>query len=414
MTTFASPSMAKPAKTASPVKRQTELSALTGLRFFAAVYVVFYHFSSTSIPKSLPALVNIFSLGYIAVGLFFLLSGFVLSYSYLRQPSASSPAQVSVDKRSFWVARIARIYPAYLLAFLLAAPFHIAGSIGVNGVRLGLQKLAFGGSLVLTLLQAWTPWTAWYWNIPAWSLSVEVFFYLCFPFVAPLVGRVRPKSSLWLIAALWLAGLAVPIAYCLLYPADLHVSLQRAQIAIETNPILRLPEFLAGISLGWIFVSGFRFSRRVASLLSIAALAVLLTIAAFSSFVPRPLFTNGLLVPVLGLLIFTLAHQSGILAKFLSHPILKLLGDASYAIYVLQFPVASLLRVTPGNCTFAKFFLYIVVLIFSSILTFFFVEQPMRSHIKTWLGRRDSSARKESTAPVVAQMSPEQIPAKAY
>jgi peptidoglycan/LPS O-acetylase OafA/YrhL len=390
MTTFAPSSLAKPAK--------TELSALTGLRFFAAVYVVFYHFATTPIPKSLPALVNIFSLGYVAVGLFFLLSGFVLSYSYLRQMSG-----LLIDKRSFWTARIARIYPAYLFAFLLAAPFQIAGSLGVNGLRVSLEKLTLGGSLVLTLLQSWTPWTAWYWNIPAWSLSVEVFFYFCFPFLAPLVARVRPQNSLWLIGALWVAGLAVPVAYCLLNPGDLHAPLQRSQIAIETNPLLRLPEFLIGVSLGWIFVSGFRLSSRLASGLSIAALSVLLIVAALSSLVPRPLFSNGLLAPLLGLLIFSLAHQSGLLAKFLSHPLLKLLGDASYAIYVLQFPVASLLGIRPENCTFAKFGIYLIALMIASVLTFFFIEQPLRVRIKDWLRRRGFSQRKETAVRVPAQ-----------
>jgi peptidoglycan/LPS O-acetylase OafA/YrhL len=392
MTTFALSNLAQPAK--------AELSALTGLRFFAAVYVVFYHFAATSIPKSLPAVVNIFALGYVAVGLFFLLSGFVLSYSYLRRLGG-----LSIDKRSFWTARMARIYPAYLLAFLLAAPFQIAGSIGVNGLRLGLEKLTLGGSLVLTLLQSWTPWTAWYWNIPAWSLSVEVFFYFCFPFLAPLVARVRPQNSLWLIGALWLAALAVPIAYCLLNPGDLHSPLQRSQIAIETNPLLRLPEFLIGVSLGWIFVSGFRFSSRLASGLSIAALSALLIAASLSSFVPRPLFSNGLLAPLLGLLIFSLAHQSGLLAKFLSHPLLKLLGDASYAIYVLQFPVASLLGIRPENCTFTKFSIYLIALIIASVLTFLFVEQPLRVRIKDWLGRRSFSQRRESGVPVTAQVT---------
>ncbi len=389
-----------------PVKRQTELSALTGLRFFAAFYVVIYHFISTSIPKSLPYLVNLFSVGYIAVGLFFLLSGFVLSYSYLRQSG-----DLSIDRRTFWTARIARIYPAYLLAFILAAPFQIVGSIGVNGLRIALEKLTVGGAMVLALLQAWTPWSAWYWNIPAWSLSVEVFFYFCFPFLAPLFGRLRAKSTLAVAAGLWLLGLAIPLAYSALNHVDFQPPLRYAQLAIETNPLLRLPEFLVGISLGWVFVSGVRFSARAAARLAIVALGACLAVLAISSSIPRPLLSNGFLVPILGLLIFTLAHQSGLLARFLSLPVLKLLGDASYAIYVLQFPIAACLRVVPGQCSFQRFVVYLVVLVLASVLTFFFVEQPLRIRIKQYLSRSVSAPNSKSSVPANAPLTTGQVTA---
>jgi len=398
--------MAKAARQPRPVKRQTELSALTGLRFFAAFYVVVYHFISPSLPKSLPAVVNIFSVGYTAVGLFFLLSGFVLSYSYLREPG-----RLSIDRRTFWIARIARIYPAYLFAFLLAAPFQIAGSVGVNGLRVGLEKLTVGGALVVALLQAWTPWSAWYWNIPAWSLSVEVFFYFCFPFLAPVLALLRPRGSIRLAAGLWLVGLAAPIAYCAFKHPDLQPPLGNVQLAIETNPLLRLPEFLVGILLGWIFVSGFRFSNRVAAWLSIFALGASLAAMSFSSLAPRPLFANGLLAPLMGLLIFSLAHQSGILAMFLSHPILKLLGDASYAVYVLQFPIASFFGIAPGHCTFARFACYLIVLVLVSVFTFFFIEQPLRVRIKQRLGGTNASSTAKTALPANAPVATGQVTA---
>src|SRR5579863_1305776 len=86
------------------------IRALTGLRFFAALHVVFYHYAVGLLPYPLSSVAKN---GYVAVGLFFVLSGFVLAYNYADRP---------MDIRTFWTARFARIYPAYLLAFVLIAP----------------------------------------------------------------------------------------------------------------------------------------------------------------------------------------------------------------------------------------------------------------------------------------------------
>ncbi len=91
---------------------------------------------------------RIASVGYTAVGLFFLLSGFVLSYRYLGRDGVFQGS-----RRFFWVARLARIYPAYLAGFLLAAPFVIAESLRVNTPVTAAAKLGLNGVLVrLTVL----------------------------------------------------------------------------------------------------------------------------------------------------------------------------------------------------------------------------------------------------------------------
>src|SRR6476661_1182191 len=92
------------------------LPALTGVRFFAAFYVVLFHFTLWYFAAAPQWVRNIVSSGYVGVDLFFVLSGFVLTYTYL-VPGASH-----VPRREFWVARIARIYPMYLVALALALP----------------------------------------------------------------------------------------------------------------------------------------------------------------------------------------------------------------------------------------------------------------------------------------------------
>ena len=219
-----------------------ELHALTGLRFFAAFSVVIYHFTAPLVEGWPKPAVNLAAGGCVAVSLFFLLSGFVLSYSYLGREG-----KLRGSRRSFWVARVARIYPAYLLGFLLAAPTNFLWTVKVNAAKAAAVKLAVGGSLVLAMLQAWTPWTAWYWNFPAWSISVEAFFYLSFPF---LPGDYRALPAPDVSTSCW------PLTFSL--SSLPHYSTSRStfgppdvgdhlQMAIEFNPLLRLPEFVMGM-----------------------------------------------------------------------------------------------------------------------------------------------------------------------
>ncbi len=380
------------------LKQTTDLPALTGLRFFAAIYVVFYHFVFPSLHTGISPLRNVLSAGFSAVGFFFVLSGFVLTYSYL------APGRRSIDRPSFWKARLSRIYPAYFFAFLLAAPFQIWGSYHVNGLRVAAEKLTLGAGLYLTLLQSWTPWTAWYWNIPAWSLSVEVFFYFCFPFAAIVLYRLRARTCLKVAGALWLAGLIVPAIYCTLRPVAAQPPFPMAQLAIETNPLMRLPEFLVGMLIGKIFISGFRLNQRLASILPSAALVVLALLVTFWWTMPRLLLSNGLLAPFSALLIFALAHQSGLLARFLSLPLLKVLGEASYAIYILQFPVSYLLKLTPGTFSVLRFLVYLVALILLSVFTFFYIERPLRHRLRS-IGNR--KAQNQTDERDVAQLTPQ-------
>jgi peptidoglycan/LPS O-acetylase OafA/YrhL len=164
--------------------RRTALPALTGVRFFAAFYVVLSH----SLPWvatrfRIPGPAKIFlSNGYLAVAMFFLLSGFILAYTYDGQIAGSR------NRARFWEARFARIYPVYLLSLVLAYWFE-------RGLHVKTQIA------VLTMTQAWNPLspeTVGAWNYPAWTLSVEAFFYLVFPFVLPFISRRSTVALRWI------------------------------------------------------------------------------------------------------------------------------------------------------------------------------------------------------------------------
>src|SRR3954470_9302060 len=96
------------------------LRALTGIRFFAAFHVLLLHTTLRYLGHAPIWVQNIVGSGYVGVSLFFILSGFILTYSY----SPDGHADVT-RKREFWAARFARIYPVYALGLLLAGPVFI-------------------------------------------------------------------------------------------------------------------------------------------------------------------------------------------------------------------------------------------------------------------------------------------------
>jgi len=162
-------------------KHRHALPALTGIRFFAAFYVVLFH-SLPWVSKhyDLPKPMQIFFVnGYLAVALFFLLSGFILAYTYDGQIEGSS------KRLHFWQARFARIYPVYFLSLILA--YFFQRSLPLT------SRVA-----VVTMVQAWNPFRAGLagaWNYPAWSLSVEAFSILFFRSAASDVSAKQPRSS---------------------------------------------------------------------------------------------------------------------------------------------------------------------------------------------------------------------------
>ncbi len=375
-------------RTLSTGKRNFD--ALTGLRFFAAVAVVIYHFAEQLKNSWAQPLANLAGSGFVAVSFFYVLSGFVLSYSYV-----NPQGEMQGSRRSFWVARFARIYPAYLLAFLLAAPINIVWTLHVNHLGPAIAKLFVGAISVLSLQQAWTPWSAWYWNYPAWSVSVEAFFYLAFPFLALALRRLRLRTAFIAMGSLWLLSLLPPALLVLSHGAAGSPG-NRLEMAVEFTPLLRLPEFIIGILLGRIYVQGFRLSAvsaRIATYFSIAA--ILMILAFVSPAIPRPLLASGLLSPLFALLILAMAEGETLLAKGLAWSPLVLLGEASYGIYILQIPVSYILRSPPPAKSMAYLSFYLLVLIAAALLSWRFVEAPMRLQIRRWLLRKDSGGGKK-------------------
>lgn len=368
------------------MSRKPHLRALTGLRFLAALHVVLMHRALQYLGWAPTWTRNVAAAGYTGVSLFFVLSGFVLAYTYLEPGERQS-----IERRRFWAARFARVYPVYLVSLLVALPAFAGLALLRGGADLGPEtspgKIAL---TTLTLTQSWSWTTVWQWNSPGWSLSAEAFFYAAFPLIVPALLRYARGRLLRAAGVLWLLALLPPALYLLTH-ADGGTAASRdpTLMSIKFHPVLRIPEFVMGVVLGKLFLdrSAAPSSSPAPRWAAETAAGAILLLLAASPALPFVLLHNGLLAPLFGLLIFGLAGGRGPLARMLSHPGLVLLGEASYALYLLHQPlwlwVTSLGHVNPLARQPTGFFVgYIVITLVASIAVLQLVEKPSRKVLR--------------------------------
>lgn len=352
------------------IKTQEQIDALTSLRFFAAFYVLIFHSGGPALSNSGLAprpLVNFLANGYLGVTFFFVLSGFILTYVY--HGRLNSPD----DTRKYAKARFARVYPVYLLSLLLMIPF-----VPFKGLFHALPQFF--------LLQSWIPFTMaddtyiGNWNMQAWTLSVELLFYLSFPVALTLMQRWSLKAII--VALVICCGLMLIFRLPeirgpqnLIIPFLYHVPI----------PFLRLPEFLYGVGLGIIFCRG--LAPKSGVVLYAAMIAILATLVASKSPWVAPIVAI-----LIGVVIFLVPTSlgDGWLKTLLCHRWMVLLGGASYCLYILQLPVHLIVGwIFSGPFELIGKFAYIPILTVLSIAIYLWYEEPMRQHIKNF-GRRQT------------------------
>jgi peptidoglycan/LPS O-acetylase OafA/YrhL len=379
------------------------LPALTSLRFFAAFHVVIFHFQAMQVFIGPAWFQKLSSIGYVGVSFFFVLSGFILVYTYAGRP---------VILKEFWRARFARIYPAYAFSLLVTAPFFFFAVLTMNIPFFVWPKahLKLASALVLSLLQAWVPPAALTWNSVAWSLSVEAFFYVLFPFLLLLLIR-RSQPQLFLIAgASWLASLALSVSYVIRNPD--HLTLVNADVlgsfwlnALKFNPLARLPEFLLGMACGFLFLRS-RKETKFALPLVLTGIAGLAVVTYFSAVIPYPILHTALLAPAFAAIVYGLALRPN-WGGILEHRLLVLCGDASYSLYLLHSMIVGIyFHNTTGqlrNQSLMGVLVFVLLAVTISALVYRFIEEPAR--------RKLNPRRKAQLGQAETQSPPQVIPA---
>ncbi|MFE9426991.1 acyltransferase family protein [Kitasatospora sp. NPDC006697] len=222
------------------------LPSLTGMRFLAALLVFLTHtsvaspFTDAGIDRFLGTWLG--RAGFLGVGFFFVLSGFVLTWS----------ARPGDAVGAFYRRRLVKIYPNHLVTWL-------AGLLLMIGA--GATVTARGTVPSLLLVQSWIPRldSIMGTNAPSWSLACELVFYLSFPLLLRWAKRIRPER-LWLWAGvLTAAAFLVPVLAQAL-PAQpvspwQSISLWRYWF-VYFLPASRLLEFALGVLMALIVRNG--------------------------------------------------------------------------------------------------------------------------------------------------------------
>lgn len=293
--------------------------------------------------------------GFIGVTLFFILSGFILSYSYQEKLNSK---QSSISQ--FYIARIARIYPLHVITLLLSLHFFI-----INIAT--LPKLLSN----LLLLQAFIPLPDYYFslNAPSWSISVEMFFYLLFPLLIRL-------NSFYLLL---LSTIFITVK---IITSNYSNEFQHAMLYI--SPLLRLPDFLIGIlayrcrqKLTYVFSF---FSVNLLQIFALITLAIFIYFSPYVAIAHR--YDIYYIIPM-SFLIFSLSINGGGIAQILSNKIIVYLGEASFSLYMThQLVIRYLVEINERHNIFpiGQFLLLVIITCLAVSLIFYkYIELPSKN-----------------------------------
>jgi peptidoglycan/LPS O-acetylase OafA/YrhL len=300
-----------------------QLASLTPLRGIAALWVVIFHFCWYFPAVHPERYTGAVYKGYLAVDMFFVLSGFVITHVY---KEGFARRLTGRRYRDFLKARVARIYPLHitvLLLFVATATVERVASYALSGSfepipLLGERSIGGFFANVVMLQGLWARELSW--NDPSWSVSLEFLAYLLFPLSFPVLWRAGPAAKaglggLLLVALGWLA-----------YRTGGYFNQWNGAYAI----LRCLPEFLAGMLL----YSGYQSGIFASVLATDGALAAVLLLLVVLLHLDAP---DLAIIPFFPLLILAAVRNTGRFSPLLNSQPLVWLGDISYSLYLLHW-----------------------------------------------------------------------------
>lgn len=356
-------------------QKPVQLLQLTSLRFFAALAVVFSHlgFLRTIENPIKPIADTFFHEGYIGVSFFFVLSGFILCHTY-----QNLIVDKKITSKKYILLRLSRIYP---LHFLTAIPF--------------LFYLLYKQSpdyiiiitLNITLLQSWMLIPKYYFSLNAvsWSLSVELFFYSSFIFLAKAQTRLLIKIALTLLS---LIAIAVTVMISTGNGAwRIDGWLVICHWVSYINPVFRLLDFIVGILIYRLtFAKTKNKSDSINEIVSAALLLSAMYVFPKYNF-PEVLRAQLLYLPLMAYVIYSFSNGKGVISNCLKGKNIVLLGEASFSLYLIHQPIIALayvyyqkMNLTISLVYFSAFLTLFCIL--ASVMTFKVIEKPIHNYLK--------------------------------
>jgi peptidoglycan/LPS O-acetylase OafA/YrhL len=371
---------------------------LTGVRFLAAAWVMLYHYQPALAASGLlvPVLHEFLRLGSVGVDLFFALSGFILTHTYLTR---LGPRLTGAGSLNFWWLRLARVYPVYFLMLNVAGLAALAeGVVTGEGRR---DWMTFPSYLKqVFMVQEWGPDPQRGWNFPAWSLSMEWLAYLFFPLLVLLLWRLRDRFGPWALAGLAFLALT-PLLYIGLTRDDDPFLVQgwASTIRIAT-------EFTAG-SITYLAVRKWQDSptaakaaRALAWIVPVAILVIAVVMGNIDALQWEGLPDEAprgyvVIIPLLVLWLGALALSNGRPSRFLSTHTLVLGGFISYSLYLVHIVWYGLWRAGMSAVGIESGPLYLLSTLFLiaatvglAYLMWHRVEEPAREWMRAKIGVR--------------------------
>jgi peptidoglycan/LPS O-acetylase OafA/YrhL len=363
---------------------KSQLPSLTSLRGIAALWVVLYHYVVVYFSQLNPSHYTHFvEKGYLAVDLFFMLSGFVLTHVYRRAFAEG----ITKHYLRFLLSRVARLYPLHIMVLLLFVATALTSrlleyaatgtfeTIPLHGPRSLAAPLA--NLLMLQGLEAGQL----SWNYPAWSISAEFAAYLLFPLLLPTIWRASPRYKI--VLAIFLIGILSLFSYY--YGGDFN------QWDGPQTLLRCLPEFTLGTLLYAAFRSGAYTPILGSDSVSVLILMTTLSVLHFGG-------PDLVVVLLFAVLILSVVVNTGTVATIANRKPLIWLGNISYSLYLLhgffQFAIARLLiefGVKKGSDLSIKissvlFISMVAACLISATAAYYGVEIVWRRHLKEVFG----------------------------
>lgn len=341
----------------------SRINQLTGLRFFAALLVFLSHLKWDGVSQFYQTL---FEQGYVGVSFFFVLSGFVLSYSY-----GEKLKQGTLTKPKYILLRYARLMPLHIIT---AIPFlFLAFYKGSPDLFKSFINLAF--------LQSWIPSSSYYFslNAPSWSLSNEMFFY--FSFVGLIFFSERLKIKFFSVLLIFVL---ISATICNTFYSDIKIFGENtfSHWLFYIFPGFRLLEFITGMIVFDLWKSNFFSSLRFSWL----AMPALFIAMYYGKLIPEPFRWSLYYLPfVTFLLVSHLTDNASTSKQFFSSRPLILLGEASFAFYLIHQPIigiANRLFSVLGKSPFLLFSILLIIISSISAIVFIYIEKPIERKLK--------------------------------
>lgn len=311
----------------------------------------------------------------VALSLFIMLSGFVLTYAYCdKEVSASFAGCVH-----FVISRIKKLYPLHVVTLLIALCL-ISNQINADNFFRYFKSFL----LNLTLLQIWYPRMYVYfgYNAVAWFLSLCLFLYFCFPKILQLVRNTDRTKSLLYIFLIFVAQMLCGWLTTLV--SIPKISDNFVQYFIHFFPLFRVGDFIAGCLLGNIYLKKLPIIKSSLGT-HVEILAIILIMAVY--YVPgyRIEFRSALFFvvsilykPIVAVLLFMFVENTGCISRLLSCKVMIYIGNISAYIFLMHQLIIRYIRMLSPNVKGWALFALTLLLSVAAVEIYMMIERKIK------------------------------------